>query len=283
MDKQVRKMKFSERNKLKDFSKIIQVDSMDEELRVSLWNALDLLMFQSERICAGLPNKEGRNLFRYLWSNFFKRTYDSLPSQTWEAYCEIKEEFFSCEWYEVYDFLEEILEYQDGNLDFDIDAEILEKFLNSKLEQENSAYRFVNGMACAITDKQEINEVGKALNDDDFPYVKEHLTKALEFLSDKQNPDYRNSIKESISAVENIACLLAQKEKATLGDALKELEKNGKLHESLKQGFLKIYGYTSDDDGIRHALMDKSDLGKSDAYLFFLLCTSFTNYLKTKF
>ena len=69
----MRKMKFSERNKLKDFSKIIQVDSMDEELRISLWNALDLLMFHSERIDEGLPNEARYNLFRYLWSNYFKK------------------------------------------------------------------------------------------------------------------------------------------------------------------------------------------------------------------
>ena len=279
----MRKMKFSERNKLKDFSKIIQVDSMDEELRISLWNALDLLMFHSERIDEGLPNEARYNLFRYLWSNYFKKTYDSLPRRTWGAYCEIKKIYFSCQWYEVYDFIEEILKYQDGNLDSSLSVEVIEKFLNSKLEEENSAYRFIDGIACEITNKQEIAEVEKALNDDDFPFVKEHLTRALELLSDKQKPDYRNSIKESISAVENIACLLAKKEKTTLGIALSELEKKGKLHNCLKKGFSSIYDYTSDDSGIRHALMDEPTLNKFDAYLFFLLCTSFTNYLKTKF
>jgi hypothetical protein len=34
--------------------------------------------------------------------------------------------------------------------------------------------------------------------------VSEHLNTAIGFLSDRKNPHYRNSIKESISAVESL-------------------------------------------------------------------------------
>ena len=70
----------------------------------------------------------------------------------------------------------------------------------------------------------------------------------------------------------------------TLGQALKVLDKKGKLHGSLYKGFSALYGYTSDADGIRHAMMDESNLVYSDAKYMFVSCTTFINYLidKTK-
>jgi hypothetical protein len=70
-------------------------------------------------------------------------------------------------------------------------------------------------------------------------------------------PDYRNCVKESISAVESAARQIAG-EGAKLADALAALERKGvTLHPALKKGFLRLYGYTSDDDGIRHAILDE--------------------------
>ncbi len=158
----------------------------------------------------------------------------------------------------------------------------LNQFVNRVLEDELSAYRFVNNIFTEFTDKQEIEMLENALTDKDFPNVKAHLQRALELLSDRKNPDYRNSIKESISAVESIAKEIAQKPKAELGEALKEIERKGKLHGAMKNAFLNLYGYTSDANGIRHALMEEPNLTADDAKFFLLTCTSFTNYLKAK-
>ena len=57
-----------------------------------------------------------------------------------------------------------------------------------------------------------------------------------------------------------MARIVSEKPKATLSDALKAIEKNGLLHEALKDGFIKLYGYTSDADGIRHAMLDEPTL-----------------------
>jgi hypothetical protein len=85
--------------------------------------------------------------------------------------------------------------------------------------------------------------------------VRLHLEAVLRMLSDRAKPDYRNSIKESISAVE-AACRLATGDKsATLGKALKQIPH---LHPALEKGFLAIYGYTSDHSGIRHSLLGEA-------------------------
>ncbi|MBE8966981.1 hypothetical protein IQ277_12215 [Nostocales cyanobacterium LEGE 12452] len=92
----------------------------------------------------------------------------------------------------------------------------------------------------------------------------------------------RNSIKESVSAVESLAKAITRKPKATLADALKVLEVFHNLHPTLKKSFLTLYGYTSDEGGIRHAMLTEPDLTIADAKFFLLSCTSFINYLKSK-
>ena len=80
-----------------------------------------------------------------------------------------------------------------------------------------------------------------------------------------------------------MARIVSGNPKATLHDALKAIEKKELLHSALKEGFIKLYGYTSDADGIRHAMLDKSKkLTAADARYFLLSCTSFINYLKAK-
>ncbi|MFH1639453.1 MAG: hypothetical protein ABIB93_03970 [Chloroflexota bacterium] len=103
-------------------------------------------------------------------------------------------------------------------------------------------------------------------------------------LSDKTSPDYRNSIKESISAVEAICRAITGNDKATLGEALKIIQEQGKLnlHTALKQAFSNLYGYTSDAEGIRHALLDEPNLNSEDALFMLVSCSAFINYLGSK-
>ena len=103
-------------------------------------------------------------------------------------------------------------------------------------------------------------------------------------LSDRKNPDYRNSIKESISAVETICKRISKNPKATLGDALNELVKNGKIkfHGAIQSAFKNLYGYTNDADGIRHSLMEEESLDQEDALFMITSCSAFVNYLTVK-
>jgi len=84
---------------------------------------------------------------------------------------------------------------------------------------------------------------------DSLKPVREHLKQSLTLLADKTNPDYRNSIKESISSVESLSKIIAKLPKATLSPALAAIEKKITLHPSLKEAFQKRYGYTSDAQG----------------------------------
>lgn len=268
---------FSQRKGLKPVSEIIQTDSMNNDLRNSLWNALDVALWSSTGfLWKQYGEAEIEPLSRALWFNYFKKPLDSRPDRNDKILAELRKCFFGCEWFEAYDFLEFVIAYYERTMPR------LSEFMNDILERELSAFRFVSGHLTDITNAQELAMLDDALRDSKFAGVAAHLQRGLELYADRENPDYRNSIKESISAVESMARIVAENPKATLGDALKTIEKRGSLHHALKDGFIKLYGYTSDEGGIRHAMLDEPNITSSDARYFLLSCTSFVNYLKAQ-
>src|SRR5579862_3901104 len=148
---------------------------------------------------------------------------------------------------------------------------------NTILEREGSGYRFVGRHLVPITSLQEIAaiETATALSDQ-FKPVSDHLKSALEKLSDRTSRDYRNSIKESISAVEAMCQILTGETGAALGQAVKKLGDSGvKIHPSFAGALQKMYGYTSDAEGIRHALLDEPTLDSADALFMLVSCSAF--------
>lgn len=151
---------------------------------------------------------------------------------------------------------------------------------NGLFEKEFIGYRFVDRRIVAITDQNEINSIEDACNSA-YAGVNSHMQKAVGFIADRENPDYKNAIKESISAVESICRIVAQNEKATLGQALKVIKNQGvDIHPALERAFLALYGYTSDKGGIRHCEgMFESDVSFDEAKFMLVSCSAFINYL----
>lgn len=270
-------MRFSQRKGFAPVKKIIQTDSMSDELRNSIWNALDSFLWSSKDFLHTSHGSPRIYTFsRALWSQFFKIPADERSEYASDILEKVREFFFSCEWYEVYDFIEWILAYDEkSHLHFSV-------IFNYILERELSGFRVIDGKIVDITNDQEVEMLQSAIDDTKFAGAATHLRRSLELLTDRNKPDYRNSMKEAISAVESIARAITDSPKATLSEALKALEKNGKLHPALKDGFLKLYGYTSDEEGIRHAMMDEPNITQADAKFMLLSCTSFVNYLKAQ-
>ena len=69
-------------------------------------------------------------------------------------------------------------------------------------------------------------------------------------------------------------------------ELLKQLEQKVPLHPSLKDAFNKLYGYTSDEGGIRHALTEGGreatfDEAKySSGSVMLVTCSAFINYVR---
>lgn len=272
---------FSQRKGLKPLQKAIQRESLDQETRNKLWSGIKLTVldhYYGPDYYTGVKFNETKQVYQLinvLWLNYFSKPIDTIPEYE-EVYKIIRDYFFRCEWNEALDFLEFIAK----NIPNDWQESLI-KISNTFLTAESSAYRFLKDEIVEISDENEMNAVEEVL-DSKQPYVL-HLSRALELLSDRKTPDYRNSIKESISAVESICRAITKNEKACLSDCIKEIKKKHSLHPAFEQVLLKLYGFSSDEGGIRHSLTEQSiEISYSDAKYMFMLCVSFINYLKGK-
>lgn len=275
---------FSQRKGITSVKSVMQVDTMDKDLRNSLWNALTRFYWQNLKPGYGgyfhlSENVYMKNLCVALWEDYFKTPVDTIDDY-WNNTLEIiRKYFFSCRWYQAYNFIEFVANsYYNKSLN--------QRFMddcNNVLKEELSAYRFVGGKITQITKEEEIAEIEGALKIPISP-VQQHLNRALELLSDRKEPDYRNSIKESISAVEAICKLMTKNKDATLTTALEVIEKGKKLkwHPALGRAFKELFFYTNNAEGIRHGLSDEPNLDTEDAKFMLVSCSAFINYLIVK-
>ncbi|MBT2663610.1 AbiJ-NTD4 domain-containing protein [Bacillus sp. ISL-45] len=274
---------FSQRMGITQVRTILQTESMDHALRVGIWNVIYVHYIQ----CLKGGSSEGymnssSDAFKTavrVWTNHLKRPINQMPAKVRSLAEELEEYVFESEWYQVYDLIEFLAkDFRQINLP--------DKF-NTILTSEMSGYRFVGNELVKITGDEEIEEIEQAtVNTSATHYAATHIKEALRLLADKQNPDFRNSIKESISAVEAICTAITKvsgNEASTLGAALKVIEKEShiELHPALKQAFDKLYGYTS-DDGIRHFLKSDKQVDFEDAKFMLVACSAFVNYLTEK-
>ena len=133
------------------------------------------------------------------------------------------------------------------------------------------------------TTKEEGNAVLRAtadLSDAGLAGAVSHLRRASDCI---REGDYPGAVRESIHAVESTARHFDPTAK-TLGPALRSLETAGALHPALKQAFSNLYGYTSDEQGIRHALIDnpQANVGQDEAVFMLGACAAFSSYLARK-
>lgn len=251
-----------------------QFESMNEELRNSLWN---LVLNTIEEKDVGNWNRQ----LAYLFFEYFRMPTNEVP-YTPRYCCEwLFNRFKAMQWYEVYNFVQYFMQNIQDYSGSKYPKELFEKLVNHVLEREFSGYRSINFEIIPITNEQEVESIRKAATESsslNFNGVNEHIKNALQLLGMKPEPDYRNSIKESISAVESICKYLTDEKSGGLQNALKKLSGKIPLHPSLEQGFLKLYGYTSNEDGIRHSILEMKDIGFAEAKFMLVVCSAFVNF-----
>lgn len=248
---------------------------MPNNAETALYNTLYTYKERNEEVFA--------NLDRLVWTNFFNYRIDEYEPNKF-GFCIFDEGFHgNCILkFAIIDFLLQEIDKLRETKEKDIPSFVQE--LNKEFERVNYGYRIVNNHVIPITDPIEIDEIEKATKEI-TDNVKEHLNKALLFLSDKKSPDYRNSVKESLSAVE--AFCYKYTKKVTLTDSLKVLDKKGVLHNQLKDAFDSLYYYSSaKNTGSRHgwAIEDNTFVPTYyEARFMLVTCSAFINYIKGKF
>lgn len=272
---------FSEKMGLKSMKNIIQLKSMDDDLKNSLWNCWYMNIYD---FLVHTHQDFYKRFFSDVWIHLLKTPVDIAPLDHYPSLLrEIKEYFFQeFEWYEVYD----LIQFSADILPFPEQASYFIQLCNEILSRELSGYRFVDNKLVPIISEQEIVEIETALSFS--TQYTQHLNKALNLLADRKSPDYANSIKESISAVEAVCRVITDDLTITLGKALDRLiSKKGilqtdNLKNNLKEAFKNLYSYTSDAQGIRHGLVGQPHIDVEDARFMLIACSAFINYLAAK-
>lgn len=276
-----RRKRYSERNGYKSVADVIIFRSIPLSLQNAICSCFDRLYnyFRYQLV------KEDYywDLQKYLWSYYLNNREGDYPYHKDVIIDYLNDGF---EWYEKFDIIEDALYFLLHKLQVNVYRkrcfDFLKNELNSEFERLNVGHRVVDEYIVDIISDSEIGSIETAISQS-ADSVKEHFQNALMLYSQRPDADYRNSIKESISALESY-CRQKTGE-STLGKALKKLENAGIIiHPRLKSAFEQLYAYTNDGDtGIRHALIEGDAVPTNAEAMFMLVsCSALVNYLNTQ-
>jgi hypothetical protein len=174
---------------------------------------------------------------------------------------------------EFFNFIQYVLAHDDCPPGVDL-------YLADALKDGRAAYRIIEKRIVPIASEEQAASIEQTFIDLDatkYGGARRHLREAARGL---MRGDYASSIRDSIHAVESVA-IVVEPSADSLGKALATIEKKGHLHGGLKAAFASMYGYTSDEEGIRHASVFKSvaQVEEADAMFMFSACAAFVSYL----
>ncbi len=284
---------FSQRMGLVKIRNTIQINDLDKPTRNALWNVISPFFMYDGPNCS---------VYKDIWTELLNETLDSLPSISNPFRKDVNDRYYDYyrniimldSWNKCFDLIE-FLNNDEFNqkwqqecnchVGFDMDETVpipSEEAYNYVFEKFMVGYRMINGLITPITQEEEIMAIEEAVNQSSDAVI-EQISNALRYLSNRNQPDYAKSVHCSISAVEAQCKTLLNDPKPTLSQALKNLENNGIIiHPSLKEAFNRLYGFTSDAAGIRHASITPSDIDADLAKFMLVTCSAFVNYLRSK-
>jgi hypothetical protein len=248
------------------------------EIRIQVWNVLHVEIYEhddeDER-----PDRRGRLtllFLREIWRDVLARPMDEVPNNFVTAWQQFRQLLMSCADKTFYAIVEHA-----GRV-----PSIREE-LDKALERSRAQYRLVDEKLLPAASEQEVAAIEaakKAAAGPTLATVRAHLDEAAKILANRDQPNDRNSIKESISAIEALVAIVIGR-RGTLGDLLKSIDDklpDEALHPALKSALSKLYGYTSDAGGIRHALADDREPDIEDAQFMLAICSAFVSMIVAK-
>ena len=267
--------RFSHRNSYKDLPPQLKLETISEEFRTHVLLAFQRLMISFRTYNAmgqAYINTKGKQFFQDLWVKELRQTQEMVYNlRNLEG---VITGLISSEFHELFDLIEFADEFSK---DHRFQQEITEAFISERL-----AYRFKDGEVIAVGTEEQAKTLERASNHLEkmgADSATSHLHKASRLLA---QGEFGDSVRESIHAVESIARRIEPSAKS-LGAALNLINKDEetKIHPALNEAFKKIYGYTSDEQGIRHPLIDKDIAPVTEAEALFMLgaCSAFIPYL----
>jgi hypothetical protein len=272
-----RKLPFSQRYGLAPAPTILSFKVISKELWTDLFNTLQLVCRESV---------EREDLAQDVWTHFLHKPIGRIPIQSYtgetlaESVIEQARSDFEREQDHSNPRLYDLVEFVYASQYSRSMRASLQASVNADLKRDFASVSMIGGYIVPVSDDEQRQAIELAMQGP-LPEVGSQLRVALSLLADRDKPNYRDSIKNSISAVESLCRHIVGDSKATLGDALKELKKaRVTIHPALEKAFGELYGYASDI--ARHGLIGSDNLDVEDARHMLVTCSAFINYLVVK-
>lgn len=254
----------------------LRLGELSQELRARLWAVIH------ESLKADCNNSMGYAYVGGRWGQVLKdhavvrlhEMIDEIESDPREIVPQLSSVFRFGSYTDVLGFVQFVLRHQQC-------PPGLSRAVGLTLQSCRAAYRLIENRTivpiASPEEGQAIIGAVTAASESGQAGARAHLLSASAKLS---SGDYPGSIRESIHAVEAVARTL-EPSASSLEPALLQLSKKGQIHGALKAAFASLYGYTSDERGIRHSLLDASAAAVDEIDAVYMLgsCASFVTYL----
>ena len=290
-----RNLTFSQAQGYEEIPGPLKLKELPKEARIQIWNVFYIYLDESKYAPDFLDIDDGTRYLGSPWNNIFKKVHvvhDNQPIDEWSnnfqrAKNRLRDRIETQPFNKVFDLVQFVIRHPECPSDFIETMKRAFAFLRlayiidgeSPTDKENPPT-----ILPAVTQEEgnALLESLQTLRDAGLSGGAKHLRNASACIN---QGDWAESVKESIHAVESVASTIDPKASQTLGPALASIEKHGALHPALKSAFNKLYGYTSDEQGIRHALRDQAeaDVGMDEAVFMLGACASFASYLWRKY
>ncbi|PZE89347.1 hypothetical protein DEJ00_11430 [Curtobacterium sp. MCLR17_039] len=271
-------MSFAERMGFTSPRSVTQTDALDTETRTELWNTVYVIRGLTRQDVMAYDVDTA--ITAAIWAWYFKNARDEQPRDE-KVWGRVKSAIMDGEWFEALDCIEAYGKYLhrfSNQFTYQV-PDAFDDLLNAALERYLVGYRLIERELVPLSDDMSVAAVTDALDlTVQLTGARNHLLRATELLADRQTPDYPNTIKEAISAVESVVATVTGE--GTLGAGLRKLKAAGiELHPALESAWSKMYGWTSDAQGIRHAAIDQADADQSLAKYMLVACSAFVSYV----
>ena len=275
-----RTLSFSQAQGYEEIPTPLNLQELPGSARIRIWNVLyDSLQQSSTR---HLLMETGGDWFKVLHD---KHTlHDILPLDEWDSFesskKKLRRDIEYLPFNKVFDSIQYILRHPQ--CPDDIISSMKRVFAECRLAYTLDTEDPPTIIPSVTREEGNVSvSAMRTLRQTDLNASATHLRNASECIN---QADWADSVRESIHAVESVARQLDPKSARTLGPALESIEQHGGLHPALKKAFNKLYGYTSNAQGIRHALLDRdaAEVGMDEAVFMLGACASFASYLSRK-
>ncbi len=287
-DKKWRELTFSQREGKVSLPEPLQAGKLTDKFKTQIWYFIE----ESIENCTGhgmseyfLQTDEGkywRNFLSLYTLSIFEQPHDRIKRiQPYELKRILRNMIFQKENHKILTLLEYILRLSSTPRGVAINITGCFEFAPYAIDTSGTPVCIISTTSSEM--KENVKRSLENINESTLVGAKSHFQNSSQEIN---NNNFSASIRESIHAIEAAARQIDPRDSSNINAALDSLERDGMLkHPVLREAFKKLYAYASDEEGIRHPLIEKeaADVGFDEAIFMYGACVSFVDYLASKY